>query len=172
MIAAMGLAAAACVIIGIVPAVLYAYLPYPVDYAPYTTRHVVSTLGLLAFTALGFFLLLAHLDPEPSISLDTDWFYRKGLAASLARAGAGLTRVERLGGRMYEAVMARPVLGAAALLRALDARVIDATAVGVGHVTEAVSERLRPTASGHTQHYALIMAAGVLVALALAVVWR
>src|SRR5262245_27945360 len=86
MLAAMGIAAAACIGIGIVPALLYSALPHAVEYAPYTVRHVTATLGLLGFTALGFFLLLTHLDPEPTISLDTDWFYRRGSSAVLAFA--------------------------------------------------------------------------------------
>jgi len=169
MLVAMGLAAAACVLIGVFPALLYGRLPYPVDYAPYTVRHVTATLGLLGFTALGFFLLLKHLDPEPIVSLDTDWFYRRGSAAVLALARGGLTRLEGFVGRIYEVVMQRPVLGAAALLREIDARVIDATAVGVGRLTQSLSQVLRITVSGHTQHYGLIMAAGILAAIALAV---
>jgi multicomponent Na+:H+ antiporter subunit D len=169
MLAAMTLAAAACVLIGILPGLLYSYLPYPVDYAPYTVRHVISTLGLLAFTALGFVLLLSHLDPEPTISLDTDWFYRRGLPAALAPAQAALGRLDGILGRGYELVMQRLVLGTGALLRELDARVIDATALGIGHLTQTVSESLRTTTSGHAQYYALIMATGVLAAIALAV---
>src|SRR5437773_7831230 len=46
MLVAMGGAAVACVLIGVLPAVLYSQLPYPVDYIPYTARHVTSTLGL------------------------------------------------------------------------------------------------------------------------------
>jgi len=168
MLIAMGLAAAACLVIGIVPALLYSRLPYPVDFVPYTGRHVVSTLGLLSFTGLGFFLLLSHLDPEPTISLDTDWFYRRALPASLGLAEAGLARLENLAGRVYELVVQRPLLGAAEQLRELDARVIDAAAVGVGELTQMASSRLRGAESGHAQHYGLIMAAGVLVALALA----
>jgi len=64
MLVAMGLTAAACVLIGVFPALLYGYLPNVVDYAPYTVRHVMATLGLLGFTSFGFFLLLAHLDPS------------------------------------------------------------------------------------------------------------
>ena len=90
----MGLAAAACVLIGVFPALLYAHLPYEVEYAPYTVRHVLATLGLLSFTALGFFALLEHLDPEPKISLDTDWFYRRGLSSAMAYAFLVLARVE------------------------------------------------------------------------------
>ena len=169
MLAAMTLTAAACVLIGILPGLLYAQLPYPVDYAPYTVRHVTSTLGLLAFTALGFFLLIRHLDPEPTISLDTDWFYRRGLPAALAPVQGGLGRLDAWVGQIHQRVMQRGVLGAAALLRQIDARVIDATAVGVGRLTQAMSQSLRTRVSGHAQYYALIMAGGVLAALALAV---
>ena len=169
MLVAMGLDAAACVLIGVFPGLLYSYLPYSAEYAPYTMRHVTATLGLLGFTALGFFLLLKHLDPEPIVSLDTDWFYRRGLSASLALANGGLARLEGLLGQVYEFVMQRQVLGAAARLREFDARVIDATAVGVGRLTQILSGDLRNAVSGHPQHYGLIMAAGVLAAIALAV---
>lgn len=172
MLVAMVLAAAACVLIGVFPALLYGLLPYPVDYAPYTARHVIATLGLLGFTALGFFLLLKHLDPEPIVSLDTDWVYRRGLPAVLAPANGGLARLEGFAGQIFEFVMQRVVLGAAALLRELDARVIDATAVGVGRLTQTLSRGLSITVSGHAQYYGLLMAAGVLAAIALAVFGR
>ena len=169
MLAAMGLAALACIFIGIFPALLYSHLPYLVDYAPYTVRHVISTLGLLAFTALGFFLLLKHLDPEPTVSLDTDWFYRRGLTAVLSPIQEGLVRLERIFGQAYEFVMRRPVMGMAVPLREIDARVIDAAAVGLGRLVQVLSERLKTTVSGHAQHYGLAMAVGVLVAVAFVV---
>ncbi len=172
MLVAMSLAAAACVLIGILPALLYGLLPYPVDYVPYTARHVLSTLGLLAFTALGFFLLLSHLGPEPTVSLDTDWMYRRGLTAVLTPAQAGLLRLEDVAGRIYEGVLQRSVLGTAAILRRIDGGVIDATALGVGRLTQAMSQRLRTTVSGHTQYYALIMVTGLLAAIAVAVLVR
>jgi multicomponent Na+:H+ antiporter subunit D len=165
MLVAMGVAAAACVLIGVIPSLLYSYLPYPADYAPYTLRHVTATLGLLGFTALGFFLLLKHLDPEPIISLDTDWFYRKGGAAVQALAAGGLARVEGFVGRIPDEVM-RWSVGVAARLRQLDARVIDGTATGVGRLTQALSQTLSTGVSGHAQYYALVMAVGVLVAIA------
>jgi multicomponent Na+:H+ antiporter subunit D len=169
MIAAMGLAAAACIIIGVVPALLYSVLPYQVEYLPYTPRHILATLTLLAFTALGFFLMLEHLDPENVISLDTDWFYRRGSSAVLAFSRGGLARVEGLVGQIVDVVMQHPVLGAARRLREVDARVIDATAVGVGRLTQVLSRDLSGSVSGHAQHYALIMAAGVLAAIAFAI---
>ena len=169
MLVAMGVAAAACVLIGVFPTLLYSSLPSPVDYVPYTVRHVTATLGLLGFTALGFFLMLKHLDPEPIVSLDTDWFYRRGAAVVVAWSRGGLAHVESVVGQIYELVMQKYVLAAAERLRQLDARVIDRTVVGVGLLTQALSRDLSAAVSGHAQHYGLIMAAGILAAIALAV---
>jgi len=169
MLVAMGGAAVACVLIGVLPAVLYSQLPYPVDYIPYTARHVTSTLGLLGFTALGFFLVLKQLDPEPVVSLDTDWFYRRGARAAEALAEGPLVRAEGSVGQVYDVVMQRPVLGVAAQLREIDLRGVDAMMVGIGRLTQGVSRGLTLAVSGHAQHYALIMAAGILAAIALAV---
>ena len=173
MLAAMGLAAAACVLIGVFPGLLYQHLPYPTDYVPYTLAHVTSTLGMLAFTALGFFLLLKQLDPEPKMSLDTDWFYRRGCAGFLKLVQSPLARLEYgFVGEIYEFVIRRPVLGAANLLRKFDSLVVDSAALGVGRSSQSLSRILRTVASGHTQHYGLFMAAGILALLALAVLAR
>jgi multicomponent Na+:H+ antiporter subunit D len=168
----MALAAAACIIIGIFPALLYAHLPFPVEYAPYTVRHVLATLGLLSFTALGFFALLAHLDPEPKISLDTDWFYRRGLSTAAGYAFLAAARVEVLLAEGYEGFVRRPLLGAAARLRQIDASVVDRAAEGIGSGTDSVSQILRMAVTGHAQYYGLMMAAGVLMAIAIAMFAR
>lgn len=79
MLLAMGIAAALCVGIGVFPGVLYALLPYPVDYVPYTASHVLSQLQLLVFSALAFAVLIRTgiYPPElRSINLDFDWTYR------------------------------------------------------------------------------------------------
>ena len=103
----------------------------------------MATLGLLGFTALGFFLMLKHLDPEPVISLDTDWFYRRGGSAVQALAEGGLARRRALRGadRGRRRCSGRS-LRAAARLSQLDVRVIDGTANGVGQLTQAVSRGL------------------------------
>jgi multicomponent Na+:H+ antiporter subunit D len=169
MLSAMGIAAAACIGIGILPALLYAVLPHAVEYAPYTVRHVTATLGLLGFTALGFFLLLTHLDPEPTISLDTDWFYRRGSSAVLAFARGGLARAQVRVGNLSDVVMQRLVLGTASRLRNIDLRGVDAGMVGVANVTDALSRAMSAGVTGHAQHYGLVMAVGVLAVIAIAV---
>jgi multicomponent Na+:H+ antiporter subunit D len=92
---AMGIAAFLCILIGVYTPYLYQMLPYPVHYEPYTAYHVVETLQILAFTALGFFLLLKKLTPEPTISLDLDWFYRMGGRLFFLTADVGLGRLNR-----------------------------------------------------------------------------
>ena len=168
MLVAMGLAAAACILIGVFPGLLlYPYLPNAVDYVPYTLAHVTSTFGMLAFTALGFFLLLSQLDPERTVSLDTDWFYRRGLTRLLNLILSPLARLEYgYVGEIYELVIRRPVLGVASLFQRFDSRVIDSALVGVGRSTGSLSRHLKTVASGHAQHYGLIMAAGILALLA------
>lgn len=82
MLIAMGIAAALCVGIGIWPQPLYGLLPYPVDFHPYTTDHVVTQLQLLFFAGLAFAVLIRYgLYPAElrSIDLDFDWFYRRML---------------------------------------------------------------------------------------------
>ena len=91
MLLAMGLAACLCIGIGVAPGALYALLPFPVDYRPYTARHVLTTLQLLLGTGVAFMLLVRHLGGEPTVTLDTDWVYRQGgrLVVGLAEAWAG-----------------------------------------------------------------------------------
>jgi multicomponent Na+:H+ antiporter subunit D len=168
MLVAMALAATACVLIGVFPSLLYEHLPFPVEYVPYTPRHVLATLGLLGYTALGFFLLLKHLDPEPTISLDTDWFYRRGLGAVLPRLSDALAGVDGAVSQVSDAVVERAVR-TGAWLRNLDTHVVDAATVGIGKLTLAVGRGLRLSADGNAQHYGLIMAGGALVALAIVI---
>ncbi len=79
MLLAMGLAAFLCIAIGVYPQPLYALLPFNVDYTPYTTTHVVTTLQLLIFSGLAFATLqrTGLYPPElRSTVLDFDFIYR------------------------------------------------------------------------------------------------
>jgi multicomponent Na+:H+ antiporter subunit D len=171
MLVAMGLAATGCLLIGIFPGLLYSHLPYPVDYVPYTLQHITSTLGMLGFTALGFFLLLRHLHPETKMSLDTDWFYRKNSGSWMTIVRGPLTRLESdFIGEFYEFIIRRPVLGIGRLLHNFDIRVVDAALVALGWLTQRLSQLLRVTISGNAQHYGLLMAATILALTVMALV--
>jgi multicomponent Na+:H+ antiporter subunit D len=116
MLWAMGIAAAFSIGIGVVPAPLYAILPFPVDYEPYTMNHVVAQLQLLLFALLAFaFLMRTGIHPPEvrAINLDFDWTYRwllprllravSGAVASVwgAQAAFWQRRARRLVDRLY-----------------------------------------------------------------------
>ena len=86
MLIGMGLLAFLCILLGCYPAPLYNILPYS-DAVKSTTfsaiyidhfSNVVTMFQLLAFSALAFFVFLPWLKRTPTISIDFDWFYRKG----------------------------------------------------------------------------------------------
>jgi multicomponent Na+:H+ antiporter subunit D len=81
---AMVLFAFLCIALGVWTEPLYSMLPYPVDYVPYTAAHVLTQLQLLLFSGLAFFLLLPMLKRTLTITLDTDWVYRR-LLPSIVR---------------------------------------------------------------------------------------
>jgi multicomponent Na+:H+ antiporter subunit D len=74
---AMVIFATLCILLGVFPEVLYALLPYPVDYQPYSVGKVLFYLQLLLFSGLAFFVLLPLMKRTMTISLDTDWFWRR-----------------------------------------------------------------------------------------------
>lgn len=93
---AMALAAIGCVAIGCMPDVLYGLLPYPMEYVPYTTAHVINQVQLLLLSAMAFTVLMRTgiYPPElRSVNLDFDWFYRRALPATVGCASTALQRV-------------------------------------------------------------------------------
>jgi multicomponent Na+:H+ antiporter subunit D len=74
---AMVLFAALCIGLGVFHQPLYALLPYPTAYVPYTAGHVVAQLQLLLFSGLAFFVMLGFLRRTLTITLDTDWLWRR-----------------------------------------------------------------------------------------------
>lgn len=80
-----------CVALGVWPEPLYALLPYPVEYVPYTATHVVTQLQLLLFSGLAFFVALPYLKRTETITLDADWVWRR-LGVRLARVGEAMVR--------------------------------------------------------------------------------
>ena len=73
-----------CIAIGVWPEPLYRLLPYTVDYQAYTAAHVVTQLQLLLFSGLAFFLMLRYLKRTLTVTLDTDWLWRRLLPPLVA----------------------------------------------------------------------------------------
>jgi len=82
---AMVIFAGLCIAIGVWPETLYALLPYAVNYKPYTAPHVLTQLQLLLFSGLAFFVMLPFLKRTLTITLDTDWLWRKLLPILASR---------------------------------------------------------------------------------------
>jgi len=100
MMTAMVVMAFGCILMGVYPEILYRVLPYPMEYHPYTTTHVITQYQLLLFSALAFvFLQKTGLYPPElrSTNLDFDWIYRKALPGVI-RATVGF------GGAVVDAV--------------------------------------------------------------------
>lgn len=101
MYAAMGLAAAVCVVTGVFPgATLYAVLPFDAVYEPFTSHHFVEALQLLIGTALGFWLLRVKLGGEPTMTRDVDVLYLGPLSWAVTGAGAAIEGLGRQVGRL------------------------------------------------------------------------
>jgi multicomponent Na+:H+ antiporter subunit D len=101
MLIAMTLAAALCIGIGVFPAALYAILPLPMSYEPYTSSHVLAQLQLLVFSALAFSWLMRNgiYPPElRSVNLDTDWLYRRLGWSAVTRTETALQALFAAGG--------------------------------------------------------------------------
>ncbi len=79
-----------CIALGVWPEPLYALLPYAVKFEPYTGAHVVTQLQLLLFSGLAFFMMLPYLKRTLTITLDTDWVWRRLLPALMTNVGLPL----------------------------------------------------------------------------------
>ncbi|MDH3992008.1 MAG: Na+/H+ antiporter subunit D, partial [Gammaproteobacteria bacterium] len=108
-----------CILLGVFPELLYPLLPYPVDYVPYTAGKVLFYLQLLLFSGLAFFVLLPLMKRTETISLDTDWLWRRAapaliglierLLGSLGELVArGRVRVQRFSQRMAVRYLGQP----------------------------------------------------------------
>ena len=157
---AMGIGALFCVGLGIFYKPLYALLPHAVHFEPYTAYHTWETLQLLLFTQLGFFLLLKKLWCEDTISLDTDWFLRKG-AKVFMWITKPLAKIEyKFIGEIYEFIIQKPIMGTAKVFKIIDTVVVDGAVNGLGKLTLAWSRKIQNAQSGQIQHYAMYMVAG------------
>src|SRR3972149_3070042 len=157
MLIAMGIAAFLCIAIGVVPGQLYNILPFPVNFEPYTGDHVTSALGILMFTALGFFLLLKKLDPEPTISADTDWFYRKGSLIFMWFARKPVGAWEGFITEIANTAVMPFIYAVARLGFWIDRNIVDKAVNGVAGIIMSLSAGVRRVQTGLLQHYAIGM---------------
>lgn len=162
MLLAMGIAAFFCVGIGIFPGVLYDLLPYAVDFEPYTGAHITESLGILMFTLLAFVLFLKYLDPEKTISLDTDWFYRRGALLFMWFANRPVVLWEKWLISLGDGAGLSSAHSLSRQSLRLDTHVVDAAVNGVAHTALTSGGLLRRLQTGIVSHYGLAIIAGLL----------
>jgi multicomponent Na+:H+ antiporter subunit D len=109
MLIAMGLAAAACIGLGMFPDPLLAIMPFDAIKEPYTAENVITKAQLLTFAVLAFAVLVRtglYVQEIPSTNLSVDWFYRvpgkwlaQRLAGAVAVSSEELAHLRQLAGR-------------------------------------------------------------------------
>ena len=160
---AMIIGAIFCIGLGIFYRPLYALLPYPVHFEPYTVYHVWETLQILLFTQLGFLLLLKKLWCNNTISLDTDWFPRKGSKVLMWIINHPLASFEfNFVGEIYEFIIQKPILRIARFFKYVETEIVDRAFSGIAYILLFLSRILKTIQSGQIQHYAMIMVVGVI----------
>ncbi len=125
------------------------------------------------FTALGFVIFLRALDPENTISIDTDWFYRKGARYFMWLAERPLARYEKAVSGVSDTAVLPFLHGSARAGLRLDLGGVDGIVNGIARSILDGGGVLRRLQTGVVTHYALAMIAGLTAAIVVfAVVWR
>ncbi|KPK34445.1 MAG: cation:proton antiporter [Nitrospira bacterium SG8_35_1] len=169
---AMAVASFLCIFIGSYTPYLYKMLPYQheaADYAlhVYSSYHVSESLQILLFTALGFFLLIKKLAPEPTISIDMDWFYRKGGRGFFWLARKPIQTFDTWFGEVYRTVGLHPLMTTAKFWSWFDWHGIDGVVDGLARLVRNVGTKLRSVQNGRLQYniyYAVSIVAVLIVA--------
>ena len=122
---------------------------------------------------MGFVIFLRALDPENTISIDTDWFYRMGARRFMWLAEKPLARYEKAVSDVSETAALPFLHGMARAGLRIDLHGVDAFVNAVARAILRGGGALRRLQSGVVTHYALAMIAGVIAGIAVfAVAWR
>jgi multicomponent Na+:H+ antiporter subunit D len=167
--AAMAIAAALCLLIGLFPALLYQWLPYPVAYQPFTSYHLSEVLQLLAFAALGFYLLRGKLMPKACQTRDLDLPYRLVGRSLLWLTRTPLQALDRVWADLHEKSGVADLMRSARGVGRFDNRVIDGAVDGTAQTVRQLGQCLRVLQRGYLQQ-SLILSFAV-VGLLLFLLW-
>jgi multicomponent Na+:H+ antiporter subunit D len=166
---AMVLASFFCILIGSYLPFLYGMLPNTeVAYHPYGAYHLSETLQILALTALGFFLLRKYITAKETISLDLDWFYRKGGRAFLWTVKNPLQWFDTAFSKAYRVVGLNVLMTTSQFWSWFDWNGIDGVVDGTARCVRAIGRRvslvLQRGQIQQTIYYTVTFVAVILVA--------
>ncbi len=146
-----------CVFIGCYLPYLYDLLPFQhaaSEYAHhvYSSYHVSESLQILLFTALGFFMFTKKLAPEPTISIDMDWFYRMGGRGFMWIAKKPIQWVDDKVSEGYQGIGLIPLMTTAKFWSWFDWHAIDGVVDGIARSVRGVGGKARALQSGQLQY--------------------
>lgn len=163
---AMLITSALCILIGIFPHMFYAYLPFPMDYEPYTAAHILDTLGIFSFTALVFIIFLKKLKPKPYINLDMDWFYRKGAIVTNKTLDKTVIPAEYdFINKVWRWILDSVVIPTSKRLSLFENTKMNGIPIFMSNTAKAIGDGVAQFGSGKVQDYAIYMV--IFIALAL-----
>jgi multicomponent Na+:H+ antiporter subunit D len=143
---AMIMAGFFCLLVGSYLPFLYNMLPYSdVSYHPYGSYHLSETLQLLAFTAVAFVFLKGKIGPRSTISLDLDWFYRRGGQIFLWFAKNPIQWLDTCWGAAYRVVGLYSLMTTAKFWSWFDWHGIDGVVDGSARFVRAIGRRITIT---------------------------
>ena len=135
-----------CLLVGSYTPFLYNMLPYTdVAFQPYGSYHLSETLQLLAFTAIIFIFLKDKIGARATISLDLDWFYRKGGRIFLWLAKHPIQWLDTCWGKAYKVVGLYPLMTTARFWSWFDWHGIDGIVDGSARCVRAIGRRISLT---------------------------
>ncbi len=167
--AAMIIASFFCLLIGAYLPFLYEMLPHSgVAFHPYDQYHLSETLQILGFTALAFYFFHKKIAPQPTISLDLDWFYRKGGQFFLWLAKYPIQKADDAWGAAYRVVGLNSLMTTASFWSWFDWHGIDGVVDGSARCVRAIGRRVATVLQrGQIQmtiYYTVTLAAVILIA--------
>ncbi len=135
-----------CLLVGSYTPFLYNMLPYTdVAFHPYGSYHLSETLQLLAFTAIIFIFLKDKIGARATISLDLDWFYRRGGRLFLWLAKNPVQWLDTCWGSAYKVVGLYPLMTTARFWSWFDWHGIDGIVDGSARCVRAIGRRVSLT---------------------------
>ncbi len=190
MIIGMSLAAILCFMLGVQPHYLTNYLPFPeIEYHAFTTSHVVIQLQILLTALVVFLMFVEKLRPHETISLDSDWLYRKGGHYFMKLARGPVSIWEAFIIEVYQKAIIRPTKTIIVICRKFDVGVIDrlVNEIGrsvfgggwfsnwfekyvvyalinvIGYVNHVAAHILKRLQTGSVHNYAMVIIVGIFI---------
>ncbi|GFK92557.1 Na(+)/H(+) antiporter subunit A [Fundidesulfovibrio magnetotacticus] len=166
---AMAAAALLCLGIGAFPGAVYAILPNPVDFHPYSGWSVFQALSLTAFGGLALALTRRFWAPLPGRLADFERLYALVGRAFYRAVSTPLAAVDGVWSEVYRTVGLRGVMAQADAAAIFDRKGIDTVVDGAAYATAGAGRLAASAQTGRLQTY--LGASLAIAVLVFALVW-